>query len=394
MRFTIIIGLAALLFLALPVFVHGQENATVQCGDTISGTFDVGDDEVEFYINLNAGQILELSGSSNSAQFVIQFHAPPDWTARLGESAPLSFNPTLTTVPAPVQGTYNVEADNNKDGVSGGLGQFSLQIRCQQGQSTQQLECGDKVQAEFDSSDDEVEFYIDLDAGDILVLRGTSPDAQFVIQFHAPPDWTNRLGESAPLSFNPSLTTIPAPVQGTYNVEADNNKDGVSGGTGRFGLQVGCITQNGDVLIVPVARFACVGACQIAGGTEAGGGNRASVLRLPETAGLDNEIISLNSSVNGVISSDGSEIYSYSLQVEQTQTISLNLARTSGNLDLGMVVIQGSSILYQAGLLGSDSTQLRLVQLPATRYTIVVYQVSVLLPTSPQATSFTLSITS
>jgi hypothetical protein len=392
MRFRTIFGLAALLLLALPVFVHGQENATVQCGDTVSGNFDVADDEVEFYIDLNGGDVLELSGTSSSAQFVIQFHAPPDWTQRLGESAPLSLNPALTTIPAPAQGTYNVEVDNNKDGVSGGLGAFSLQIRCQQGQSSEQLECGDTILGQFDTPDDEVEYFINLNAGDVLVLSGTAPNAQFVIQFHAPPDWTERLGESAPLSFAPALTTVPAPTQGTYNVEADNNKGGVSGGLGLFGLQVGCIVQNGDVLIVPAERIRCV-LCTIAGGTEAGGGNRASVLRLPDTGSLDSTPLSLNSSANGVISRDGSELFIYTVEFTGTGTISLDLTRTSGNLDLGMAVIQGSSILYQVGLLDSDTTQLRLVQLQEGEYTIVVYQVSVLLPTSPEETTFTLSVT-
>jgi hypothetical protein len=252
-------------------------------------------------------------------------------------------------------------------------------------QSDETIQCGDEVQGEFFVENAEVDYYINLEAGDILILDGYASDVRFVIQFHAPDD-TTRLGESPALSLTPKLTTIAAPVQGRYNVEADNNKEGVSGGVGVFRLRIGCLVRNGAALILPFQQQNCPD-CQPVGMDQ----EVSSIMRLPALNEIAPVPLEYSTPVDGTIASDGGAL-GYRIETDGPQALHLIFTRGSGILSLGLAVVGESGYLFQGGIIGESTQSLEArVTLPAAgEYIIAIYSVDVFIPATAEPTVFTL----
>jgi len=90
---------------------------------------------------------------------------------------------------------------------------------------------------------------------------------------------------------------------------------------------------------------------------------------------------------------NGNTVLGYTFQGKANATVSLSFTRSSGNLNLGLVVLSADNkVVFQASLISSITLTTQFT-LPADgEYTIGIFKIDLLPPFSPQATAFKIQV--
>jgi hypothetical protein len=111
----------------------------------------------------------------------------------------------------------------------------------------------------------------------------------------------------------------------------------------------------------------------------------ASAFRLPLTIGTPTQ---------GEIPSSEDAVLGFRFNGSAGDSLDLNFERTSGNLNLGIVVLSADNqVAYMAALVTSESMNSRFTLPSTSEYTIGVFRISLIPPDSPEATGFTITAT-
>ncbi len=154
-----------------------------------------------------------------------------------------------------------------------------------------------------------------------------------------------------------------------------------TGGIGAYTLFVGCTLRDGtvinagDVLPTPIPPPQPTPA-----------GSELAPITLPGAA-----VIPLTSGIvsGGSIGAEGIPPYTYTFTAAPGNTLTLQVDRTSGNLNLGIVVISPTSeVLFYGGLIASNTLSTTLTLPSEGQYTIGVFRVDLVPPAAPEATAF------
>ena len=98
--------------------------------------------------------------------------------------------------------------------------------------------------------------------------------------------------------------------------------------------------------------------------------------------------------MSGAITANGSEILGYLFDAQADDTVSLDFNRLSGNLNLGLVVIDAdSNIIFQTSMVTGDTLSTTFTIPNSGEYTAGVFRIDLLPPSSPEATAFQVSVT-
>ena len=99
--------------------------------------------------------------------------------------------------------------------------------------------------------------------------------------------------------------------------------------------------------------------------------------------------LSLGVPMPGQIPPSGDAVLGLTFDASVGDTFALDFARTSGNLNLGIVVLSANNeVVFQASLVTSQSLSTRLTLPSAGQYTIGVFRIDLLPPAAPEATQF------
>jgi len=97
--------------------------------------------------------------------------------------------------------------------------------------------------------------------------------------------------------------------------------------------------------------------------------------------------------MTGAITPTGGEILGYMFDGKANSTAELTFTRLSGTLNLGLVVLSDDNkVVYQASLVTSKSMTTTFTLPKDGKYTVGVFKIDLLPPTSPEATAFQVQI--
>ena len=169
------------------------------------------------------------------------------------------------------------------------------------------------------------------------------------------------------------------------------------GGTGFYTLQIGCTTNDGTK-IRP-------GENPLPTPTPVALPTQALPSALPETPPAFTGIgfpglppvdftsaitapLPLGESVTGIMPLD-EQILAFALEAEKDDTLDLSYIRSSGNMNLGLVVLsESNNVIFQASLVTSESLSTRFILPEAGEYTIGVFRISLVEPAQAKPTLF------
>lgn len=110
-----------------------------------------------------------------------------------------------------------------------------------------------------------------------------------------------------------------------------------------------------------------------------------NVAQIPIPAGIP---------MSGAVAADGSQIIGYQFDANEGDTVELAFNRLSGNLNLGLVVIdENSNVVYQASLVTTATMTARFTVPTTGTYTAGVFRIDLLPPDAPETTAFQLIAT-
>lgn len=276
-------------------------------------------------------------------------------------------------------------------------------------QQTLSLNCGDIIEDEFISDSQQHDYSISLNAGDSVQIIGTpiGQTLQFGLALFNSTAQLVTAYENGAISNNPNITSPILSSNGIYTFTVSNTNMQVStslatpvqqsGGLGVYILYIGCHLRDGTV-IQPGDSLATVEppttdiTNSIALQSEFSGFgfpglapvDMSDVARIPITAGIP---------FTGAITPAGSEILGYTVSATTDQRINLNVERLSGNLNLGVVVIDAdSNIIYFSALVTSEAMSTR-IRIPADgEYMVSAFRLDLLSPDVPEATAFSVQV--
>lgn len=111
----------------------------------------------------------------------------------------------------------------------------------------------------------------------------------------------------------------------------------------------------------------------------------SNVARLPIPAGIP---------MSGAVTANGSEILGYLFEANAGDTVEIAFKRLSGNLNLGLVVINANSdVIFQSSLVTTQSLTTQFTIPESGEYTAGILRIDLLPPASPEATAFQVSAT-
>jgi hypothetical protein len=274
-------------------------------------------------------------------------------------------------------------------------------------------ECGGIIEGEFSTNAEEHNYTIQLSAGDTLDLSIEPLGGQLsTILFVSGP--TNlgvviSMGSTndparyqyPELMAAPAVNTGQLSASGIYTIRItnfvfrfyrfaqDSYQDFLeAGGVGVYTLYVGCTLRDGTV-IAPgdVLVTDSSGETEI---TNEDSGTAAQSNLTPITfPGAANIPLSSGVTAPGVMSPEGVPTYTYTFSAVAGDIFSLQVDRTSGNLNLGIVLLSpAGEIVFYGGLLINNSLPVAF-NLPADgQYTIGIFRVDLIPPAAPEATTF------
>jgi hypothetical protein len=268
----------------------------------------------------------------------------------------------------------------------------------------QTVVCGEITEAEFTESNQDLDFRIELSPGMKVFIRATrfgdylvfyeSRSAGEDIAILAPSGaWVAQ--ENFNVAIESPIVEMASNVlgeKGNYTIRLGNAQ-----ATGAFTLEVGCTLRDGTVINPgdtqptpdpnnstggnpPIAPTACTDIC-FAGLPPKDLNN---VARLPLVAGAP---------LSAALTPTGSEIYGFGLDATSEQTLTLNVTRAAGNLNVAIVLLTPDNRTAFAAVLTNNNTLSTDLVLPQDgQYTVAVFRADGFLPpATPEASVFTIT---
>jgi len=218
--------------------------------------------------------------------------------------------------------------------------------------------------------------------------------------------------ENSPLAWadvkaDPSLASGTLSATGKYRIRVTNtavssdrlvsDKTSAFGGIGLYTLSIGCTNSDGGKIppsanplptatLAPVATQTPHSALLENSSTFTGTGfpglpsvDFTNALTLP---------LPLGDSVIGVMPLD-EQILGFTFDAEAGDTLDLTYTRSSGNMNLGLVVLsENNEVFFQASLVTSESLSTRFTLPKAGQYTIGIFRISLVEPAKAEPTLF------
>ncbi|GAB1420839.1 hypothetical protein MASR2M15_09630 [Anaerolineales bacterium] len=374
-----------------PSVVDAQD--TVKCGESIQSTISNYGDVHEYHINMNNNSRLiiysELETKSYSDLVVdVGIVAPSgyiinglvDFEKRAGIS------PIETTDVLSETGIYSI----NVIGFTRTGGAYTLFVSCvdQEGIVTsstnlvRDANCGSIIDNEFSSYAEIHRYYIQLAAGDRVKLLaettgGSYSDLVVDVGIEAPNGYViNGLVDFESRSgINSSENTDSLPMSGIYIL----NVIGFTRSGGPYTLYVGCILANGTVINpgdappVDLASPAEVLPSESASQPVFSGFGFPGVASIDFSSGIEIPLQTGQSQTVPV----GSDIALYTYEANADEMRTLNISRLSGNISLGVSVINRDTneIIFFGGLPSSDNLSVELTFPSSGTYAIGLFRV-------------------
>ena len=340
-----ILGIVIWVFLSLTMTTLAQPSIPVKCGDILESEFTQANERQTYTLDLSAGDKFTVQG------------IPLGETLGFGVSA---FTPLGTSL-AGADGSL-VAAVTGSVNVRQGPGTNYSVI----GQVTN----GDKLRV------------LIADAGSDWINVELSNGAQGWV---ASSVVNLQVSSSNPYFESPILS-----AGGIYEIAVNNG----GGGIGIYTLLINCILRDGTIIQPgdsrqpdpapdpdpPSLPTVCEGLC-FAGLPPV---DLTNVARIP---------LAMDVPFTGAVTPTGGEILGYTFSASTDERVTVSLERLSGNLNLGLVILNSNSdTIYQASLVTSELMTTRL-RIPADGdYIASVFRIDLLPPSAPEATAFSLTV--
>ena len=281
-----------------------------------------------------------------------------------------------------------------------------------------QTQCGAIIEDEFLTNFDQHSYLVTMAPGDIIRASITplGDQLQTGIEVVGPSNISvsrsDEDGSYVDPESQPSIETGILSARGQYTIFVRNysglSVDGraygsstrYSGGVGVYTLFIGCTLRDGTV----------INPGDSASADSASGEDDSATITEPSIPTPDPNVfgfpglapvdftngvtIPLQADVpnSGSISTGFEGIFGYSFEAQEGQTMTLDLTRTGGNLNLGIVLLSaGNQVAFQASLVTSNSLSTELVIPFSDEYTLGVFRIDLIPPDAPENTSFTVS---
>jgi len=266
----------------------------------------------------------------------------------------------------------------------------------------QTVECGDIIESEFIQVQENQDYQIAINAGDSVTAfaRPLGVDLELVAFILNPANMQIAGETSGTYGVYPEYTVESGILgaNGNYTIRVTNQTwSGNSGGLGVYTLEISCTLRDGTVInagesLEPVAEMPS-GDTTTSQPAFTGFGfpglapvDMSNIARVPLPEGIP---------FTGAVTPTGNEIIGYTFDGTAGQLLNLNVERVSGNLSLGVVVIDSSSnMMYFSALVASDNVSTNL-RIPADGgYVIGVFLLDLTPQPTPEATAFSVQIQS
>ncbi|MEP7285516.1 MAG: hypothetical protein ABI947_07090 [Chloroflexota bacterium] len=249
------------------------------------------------------------------------------------------------------------------------------------------IKCGDVLDAEFAYDNDYQDFFIDMAAGDRLLVSGkvVGEHLNFQFSFYGPTgqlifdDFNNR--RSAP-SYDSGILS----ARGTYALRASPDNPGAYTLFVSCALHDGSQIKAGDKTPNPTKQPGNTNAATFSGVGFPGlpPVDFSNVAKIPLTIGTP---------ITGAVTPKGGEILGYTLDAKAGDKIQLSYKRLSGNLNVGLVVLSADNkVVFLAGLVTSDTFATTLTLPTPGQYTIGLFRIDLMQPDKPAPTAFQVEV--
>lgn len=262
------------------------------------------------------------------------------------------------------------------------------------------IECGQIVEAETNPNDPVGNFEIQAPAGTTLNGRVEPLGSTLNVSL-----WFTDVGGSVFAQFNENAAGVNEqfseftvassnPILLVGGVRPDSTGQWFSSQVGHFGaftIYLGCTLRDGTVINPGDTNVA-----------DSGTGSSVTPFSGTGFPGLapidfaDAVVLPFNAAVPnpGSITPGFSSVFGYSLTSSAGDVMQLDFTRTSGNLNLGLVVMSPDNrVVFQASLVTADTLSTRFTLPVAGEYTIGVSRIDLIPPDAPENTTFEIAAT-
>ncbi|MEP7287463.1 MAG: hypothetical protein ABI947_17025 [Chloroflexota bacterium] len=227
------------------------------------------------------------------------------------------------------------------------------------------------------------EYTIDMAPGDILNLSLKGIGSQLDVKLYLTDPQNKDIGANGGSTAVEMDSEVLA-SRGTYKITVLESSPSL------YTLSIGCTLRDGTIIKPGDVAQPTV--------QPSNGNSNSSVFSVTGFPGLppvdfSNAVtVSLqNDSNNGKMPANGNTILGYTLDAQSGDKLDLSFTRISGNLNLGLVVLSNDNkVIYQASLVNAETMSVRFTLPVSGQYTIGVFRIDLLPPTSPKATAFTI----
>lgn len=264
-------------------------------------------------------------------------------------------------------------------------------------------ECGDIIEGEYTVAVERHDYLITMAPGD--VINGfVSPIGDFLdfrVLILEPAG--NKIYQLPPHSSGtvkaPSFETGVLSGRGLYRIQILNHDYYERpGNLGVYTIHIGCTLRDGTV-IKPGAKSV---PSPPTPGPPAPAPEKlpADFRGFPGLGAIDfsgNAFVKLGLDIplKGTISAGGSEIFGYRFDAEQGDRVTLRFERTSGNINLVLVLLdRNSKVAFQASLVATETLATGLTLTASGEYTLGIARIELLPPPRPSETSFEIEVRS
>ncbi len=282
------------------------------------------------------------------------------------------------------------------------------------------VRCGDIVRGEFTKPEEILDYVLYMEAGQIIRIQAipVGDFLNFRTQVLEPAG--NLIYDSgeydSDLEHDPNVRTGTLSANGTYRIRLWNYGWSSTGNAGVFSLHIGCILADGTEVnpgasapaappppsppspsppLTTSARAASPSSSPavVAMRPAAGGSEGLPGLTLSELAALPFEKIGLGRELEGEISTQGIQVAGLRFDAEQGTEVDLTFRRRSGNLNLGLILLDPyQQVAFQAALVVNSRVTPRLKMPIRGEYTVGIATIGPL-PPSAAKTGFTIALT-
>jgi hypothetical protein len=267
------------------------------------------------------------------------------------------------------------------------------------------VKCGDIIEGEFTAVKQSISHDIKLSPGDSLeVFGGRIGDyLRYEIDVIAPSNthvfgssnWDINFGNQDKL---PLAKTAVLSERGVYKIQVFNGGKGYNYGGERLGiytLSVGCKLKDGteikpgDNHIESAKTANQLSAAAQLNVSESFSGFPG--LRPVDFSPFSFPELPVDNHIKGKISAKEDQIFGYIFEAQKEKRLDLEITKTSGNLNIGFVVLSGKNkVIFQASLVTSQSLSTSIEIPSAGKYTIGAFRIELLPPSIPEDTTFTI----